>query len=1051
MIEAVEFRYALSCPMAIRTFYEILGIAHDADDEEIRRAYRRVMQEHHPDQNPDDRKAARRTRHLNAAKAALLDKDKRRRYDRKLRRKGILPEQPAANLNEPSDRPDEAAATESSPIEKAPGTSTTAGSEDTDRARTRSDRWKANKSGPSQWIPKPHFTPPPPALRRIFVTGGGILLVVAVLWSLYLIVSNAQLGIFPTSHQPIERTPLAASDGNAKSQVDGARYGRMIPKQLTVTGKDKPTETQPADKDQPNIGDTSNQPSNKPSTPPSGSSSEPGEVGKFDSSQPRLPLATAPYDVPQAERYQQQWARLIDQPVEQTNSIGMTFELIPPGQLLVGFPEQAKIQQGKRSTPSLQAIDRPFYISRQPVSQAQWKQVMGTEPWVDREPFSSTAGDNTFATWMDWQAANEFCIKLSDIEGKQYRMPYQLEWEYAWRAGKSNSFYLSDVAWQTDEKLAPPHQNRFGIRFAPLLWEFCQDVNDDQTHVARRPAVLHSANLGRQLALGTASPGRSQGFRLALIPDRVDGNHLATPTAWDTIPVAPLMDRQASPDPAGLPVSWTSLAQVPKRQLIPGPRARADATAAIKNDFETFSLESSSGKARAVKMFRHAAEVLESAYDEQDAAQLFAKLDRATRYFAASGDPKGTDHCIDLLVENFQVDYLSLHIDAARRWSKLIFQEWVLDKAAKSKSLAIRVKRLASQAEAAHRYEDQIGLLELYLDLLSPKHKDIVTIENNLTVVRKRAERHREMMHLKEQLIFESEPRQETELGEYLCFVLNDWDRAVPHLAKGLAGPLQRVAQFELEKHDSLDGRLMIAEGWWNLANQRSDAVGKAMKDRSCQWYQAAYPDLTGAEKDQTNQRLRETYARSVDWTFRFQPGFLPDKLIQRGRTAQRKTGLLLYPESAIALDTVFSSIESVTIRGRIQSPFTNNFRFQAGPIHAIFNWQIKPVNHFRTFGAKNRRLGGKVSPLVDASLQLQPGKFHTFKITKSNQGELLLSVDGKRVYRTKGEFRGGVMIFSADDPIEIESLQIRGTPDPLSVPAFVDRFDLQLSEPRQR
>ena len=264
MIEAVEFRYALICPMAIRTFYEILGIAHDADDEEIRRAYRRVMQEHHPDQNPDDRKAARRARHLNAAKAALLDKDKRRRYDRKLRRKGILPDQPAANLNEPGDRPDEAAATESSPIEKAPDTTTTAGSEDTDRARTRSDRWKANQSGPSQWIPKPHFTPPPPALRRLFVTGGGILLLVAVLWSLYLIVSNAQLGIFPTSLEPKKRTPLAAADRTAKSQVDGARYGRMIPKQLTVTGKNKPTQTQPADKNQPNIGDAFNQPPSNP-------------------------------------------------------------------------------------------------------------------------------------------------------------------------------------------------------------------------------------------------------------------------------------------------------------------------------------------------------------------------------------------------------------------------------------------------------------------------------------------------------------------------------------------------------------------------------------------------------------------------------------------------------------------------------------------------------------------------------------------------------------------------------------------------------------------
>ena len=59
--------------MAVRTYYEILGVAPDADENEIRRAYRRAMREHHPDQNPDDPKAAKRSRELNAARETLLD------------------------------------------------------------------------------------------------------------------------------------------------------------------------------------------------------------------------------------------------------------------------------------------------------------------------------------------------------------------------------------------------------------------------------------------------------------------------------------------------------------------------------------------------------------------------------------------------------------------------------------------------------------------------------------------------------------------------------------------------------------------------------------------------------------------------------------------------------------------------------------------------------------------------------------------------------------------------------------------------------------------
>ena len=76
---------------SIRTYYEILEVPYDADEATLRRAYRRAMQSVHPDQNPDGKRAARRARHLNAAKETLLDAEKRKRYDAKLRRRGLIP------------------------------------------------------------------------------------------------------------------------------------------------------------------------------------------------------------------------------------------------------------------------------------------------------------------------------------------------------------------------------------------------------------------------------------------------------------------------------------------------------------------------------------------------------------------------------------------------------------------------------------------------------------------------------------------------------------------------------------------------------------------------------------------------------------------------------------------------------------------------------------------------------------------------------------------------------------------------------------------------
>ena len=77
--------------MALRTYYEILGVSHDAVEGEIRRGYRRAVQEHHPDHNPSGAKSKKRIRELNTARETLLNSALREKYDAKLRRAGLIP------------------------------------------------------------------------------------------------------------------------------------------------------------------------------------------------------------------------------------------------------------------------------------------------------------------------------------------------------------------------------------------------------------------------------------------------------------------------------------------------------------------------------------------------------------------------------------------------------------------------------------------------------------------------------------------------------------------------------------------------------------------------------------------------------------------------------------------------------------------------------------------------------------------------------------------------------------------------------------------------
>lgn len=63
-------------------YYEVLGVGRDASDNELKRAYRQLAMQYHPDKNPGDKAAEERFKQISEAYAILSDPDKRAQYDR---------------------------------------------------------------------------------------------------------------------------------------------------------------------------------------------------------------------------------------------------------------------------------------------------------------------------------------------------------------------------------------------------------------------------------------------------------------------------------------------------------------------------------------------------------------------------------------------------------------------------------------------------------------------------------------------------------------------------------------------------------------------------------------------------------------------------------------------------------------------------------------------------------------------------------------------------------------------------------------------------------
>ena len=165
---------------------------------------------------------------------------------------------------------------------------------------------------------------------------------------------------------------------------------------------------------------------------------------------------------------------------------------IPAGKFLMGTKplssreglseEQLKYAGEFEEYPQHEVTIKSFSMGIREVTQKEWIFVMGSNP-------SENKGDDLPVENITWEEAKAFAYKLSEITGKNYRLPTEAEWEYAARGGSKTIFHFGDnpaglgeYAWFRENSDGKPHNtgtkkaNPFGLYdMFGNVWERTED------------------------------------------------------------------------------------------------------------------------------------------------------------------------------------------------------------------------------------------------------------------------------------------------------------------------------------------------------------------------------------------------------------------------------------------------------------------------------------------------------------------------------------------------------------------------------------------------